>query len=60
MNNIKDYIGKQFKCTDLDFEGLIGTITDAWYEEFIGDIEFLRVEGEDWGGVFCFNEGDLV
>ncbi|AUR86403.1 hypothetical protein NVP1084O_196 [Vibrio phage 1.084.O._10N.261.49.F5] len=60
---LENLIGKQFKCnTDcLDFEDLVGTITNAWDESEDGwTITYMKVEGDDWSAVFDFSEGDLL
>jgi hypothetical protein len=57
----KEYIGKQFKCTDPDFKGCIGTIVHAWVEtEDEWPILYLTVEGEDFRGAFNLSEGAVV
>jgi hypothetical protein len=57
MRKIEHLIGKTFVCTDPDFEGCVGVVEDAWYEDHFPDIEFIRVVGEDFSGTFWFNEG---
>tara|TARA_Y100001956_G_scaffold4944_2_gene4474 strand:- start:1042 stop:1236 length:195 start_codon:yes stop_codon:yes gene_type:complete len=57
----KEYIGKQFKCTDPDFEGCVGTIVNAWTEtEDDWAIIYLSVEGDNFRGVFNLAEGDVL
>lgn len=53
----KEYIGKQFKCTDPDFEGCVGTIVNVWKEL---EILYIKVEGEDFEGVFNLAEGGVL
>ena len=57
----KEYIGKQFKCTDHDFEGCVGTIVHAWTEtEDDWAILYLNVKGDDFRGTFNLAEGDVL
>lgn len=59
MCELNKLIGKTFIITDPDFEGCQGTIVEA-FTHFDDDLIWIKVEGEDFSGIFHFGEGYIL
>lgn len=51
MCELNDMVGKTVTCICPYFEGMYGTIMDAYYDD-IAECLFFNIQGEDFHGTF--------